>query len=201
MRIGESNNIKNLTPILANVFMDGFVLTDKLFQDYQEYFRIKQDELGVLNKYLNNQMSDFEVLAIKKEDNTLKMIVNDLNYCMLAEEIVREKNIEIDVQNLKFPFIFLFKDIKHYSISQVNHHGDLVELNDYSVVRNSQILFDQLIYCDKNTIEIGFSLWKYLEGTGRNFLLLVSAKICNVFETQVELLDKLSSGDIALFKE
>jgi hypothetical protein len=200
VRIGESNNIKSLTPILANVFMDGFVLTESILKDYQEYFMLKQDELGILTKYLNNQMSDFEILSIFKDDNSLRIEINDLNYCLMAEEIARENSLAIDACKVKLPFILIFKNIEHYSVSEVDNTGELKEITDYSIVENSQILFDQLIYLDKNTIEIGFSLWKYINGTGHNFLLLLSAKTVKVIEAQIELLDKVMKGDISAFK-
>ena len=58
-----------------------------------------------------------------------------------------------------------------------------------------------VIFLDNRTIEIGFSLWKYIEDTGKNFLLLISAERCDVMETQVELFNKLANGNLSYFKK
>ncbi len=197
MRIGESNNIKDIAPILANVFMQDFVLTESLLCEYQKYYHSKQEKLGLLYNYLNNQMSDYEIISIKKNDQLLTMVINDLNYCLMAEDIAREKNLEAEIQNVLFPCIFTFQGIKHYSISEVGENGELTEISDYSVISNPQILFDQLIYIDKDTIELGISLWKYIGKTGKNFLLLITANNFEVLETQIEQFNKLVNGNIS----
>lgn len=199
MRIGESNNIKDLAPILANTFVEDFIPSNQVFEDYQEYFKSKEIGLGTLKSYLNDQMSDFEVLSITKEYNSLRLEVNDLNYCIRAEEIIKERGLKIDNQSLKLPCIFLFKEVDHFSLSLIDKKGELKEVKDYSVTRNSQILFDQLIHYDQDSIEIAFTLWKYIGGKGKNFLLLISARTCDVKETQIELLNRLMNGDISGF--
>ena len=199
MRIGESNNIKDIVPVLANVFLEDYVLSNDLLAEYQGYYNLKQDALGTLTKYFNNQMSDYEILSMNCDNDCLKIEINDLNYCLMAEEMVREKNLSIEIQDFKFPCTFCFQGIQHYTISQVGANGELVEIPDYSLVSNAQILFDQLIYVDNDNIEIGFSIWKYMGGTGHNFLLLISAKTCQVIETQIELFDKLINSNISEF--
>lgn len=201
MRIKESNNIKDIVPILANVFLEDFVLSEYLHSEYQEFYNASGEALGCLTKYFNCQMSDSEVLSIEKDRDSVRIEVNDLNYCILAEELVREKNLKIEIQNIQFPCTFLFQGIHHYTINEVDKDGTLVEISDYSIAYNSQILFDQLIFLDNQTIEIGFSLWKYIEDTGKNFLLLISADRCDVMETQIELFNKLANGNLSYFKK
>jgi hypothetical protein len=179
--------------------MEDYVLSNELLSEYQGYYNLKQDALGTLTKYFNNQMSDYEILSMKSDNDCLKIEINDLNYCLMAEEMVREKNLNIEIQDLKFPCTLCFQGIQHYTISQVGTNGELVEIPDYSLVSNAQILFDQLIYVDNDNIEIGFSIWKYMGGTGHNFLLLISAKTCQVLETQIELFDKLINSNMSEF--
>lgn len=180
--------------------MEDFVLSENMLNEYQGYYNANCENLGTLNKYFNNQMSDYEIMSIEKDKDLIKIEINDLNYCIMAEELAREKNLQVKLQSLKFPCTFLFQGITHYTINEVDKNGDLKEIPDYSTVLNSQILFDQLIYLDNKTIEIGFSLWKYIGSTGKNFLLLISAQSCNVLETQIELFNKLANGSLSDFK-
>ena len=194
MRIAESNNIKEITPLLANVFLNDFDLTDNHLINYQQYYTLNESMLGPLGKYLNNQMSDSEVLCIESDEKRLKIVINDLNYCLMAEEIIRVRGLLLETKNLKFPCTFLFQDVLHYSINEIEINGQIAEIRDYSVIYNCQILFDQLIYIDKNTIEMALVLWKYSEGSGKNYLLLISAGSCSVLELQDEMLHQLKDG-------
>ena len=200
MRIGESNNIRDITPILGSVFIRNIQQPDSVMADYIDNYNTKRLALGSLAKYFNNQMSDYEVMAINKENDIIKIVINDLNYSLMAEDFVRENKPDFDLSETKFPFSFLFHGIKHFTINDVDETGEFKEIPDYSIVSNTQILFDQLIYFDNNTIEIGFSLWKYIGGKGKNFLLLISANKCEVYETQIEQYNKLINGNISGFK-
>jgi hypothetical protein len=197
IRIGKSNRVKDIVPILADLFISDYELSDQKLKDYQLFYISNLEKLGQLGKYLNNQMSDYEILSIEKGTNDLKFIINDLNYTLMAEEFVREKKLNIPLDDIVFPIIIKFQGVNSYSVNEVSCDGDLIEINDHSVFYNSQILFDQLIYIDENNIEIGFSIWKYIGTRGKNFLLLISANLCQVSEAQIDLFNKITNGQIS----
>lgn len=201
MRIKESKYIFEIVPNLANVFLKDYSISEELMVQYEKYYASTEPQLGMLEKYLNNQMSDFEVMSICKSNNSIEITINDLNYCLMAEELVRNENLDLDIQDIKFPCVFVFHDINHYSINEVNNDGELCEITDYSIIDKSQILLDQLIYIDSTNIEIGFTLWKYIGVTGKNFLMLISANSFQVKETQIELFNKLQNGNYSDFKK
>lgn len=201
IRIGESKYIIDLVPNLANIFLKDYSISDELTAKYESYYSVSIPQLGMLEKYLNNQMSDFEVLSICKSNNSIAITINDLNYCLMAEEWIRNEKLDLEAESIKFPCTFMFHDIKHYSINEVKNDGEICEISDYSITENSQLLLDQLIYIDNKGIEIGFTLWKYIGGTGRNFLLLISAESFQVKETQIELFKKLQNGNYSEFKK
>jgi hypothetical protein len=197
IRIGKSNRAKDIVPILADLFLSDYELSDQNLREYQLYYISNLGKLGQLGKYLNNQMSDYEILSIEKGADYVKFIINDLNYTLMAEELVRERKLDIPLNDIVFPIILKFQGINSYSVNEVSSDGDLVEINDHSVFYNAQILFDQLIYIDEKNIELGFSLWKYIGTRGKNFLLLISANLCQVSEAQIDLFNKIKNGQIS----
>ena len=173
-------NIKKFAPILADQFI-GYKATLDSLRDFQTFIDSKKEALGELFKYLNNQMSDFEIISASLNDNILDIEINDTSYWISKDEI----SSDIDLYNEVFPFHLIYKNVHEYSVNEVLNDGTILNNHDFDII-GAEIMCDQLIDFDESKIVLGLKLWKYTDSLSKNALLIISADSFDVIDNQTD---------------
>jgi hypothetical protein len=181
----KANNIKDIAPILAEEFIEYELSVDKI-REYQNFYDSKKESLGLLSKYLFNQMHDCEIISVKQTENLIDIKVRDINFFVNKENEYPDH----DLFNCIFSFHLKIKNFETFSINQVLESGEIVEIKNYDLV-GAEILYDQLIDFNEKGIELGLTLWKNSKKYDNYIFLKIGAEKIEIEEKQEEALKKL----------
>jgi hypothetical protein len=179
MKIGETNNIKDLAPTLVEHYVDEEV-SENIYEEYREKIKNYKTIIGIESKYFFGHLHDSEILSLKIINGNLHFILNDIATLEFASALIDKMELKISAYNMKFPIEIITDETKHLSLNIVDVNGEIfnnkfVKLNEY--------LNEEIIEWNDKSKEIVFDLWASKKSVNR-YLLLVSCKGIKIVENQ-----------------
>ncbi len=181
MRIGTSNNIKELVPI----FMDGFTdenVPELVYKIHEEKIELYRNRIGIAGNYFFGHLHDSDILSMKKtKGKDLQLRVNDYATQAFACALVDKKNIALEKTALKFPLEITSSGTEHLSLNTVGIDG---WIHPCRFRQMDEYLYEEIISWEEGHIEIAFNLWVNRSPRDNRFLLLLSCRHLNILEYQ-----------------
>jgi len=166
--------------LLADHFVD--IESDATtFQENNKLVADNAQRLGIYHKYLGLLHDSWFIKANITSDK-FSITLNDFTTHVFADVIVDKKKLDIDHDKLVFPIQLEF-ETTNLTFNIVDEDGNIKIVEPTTI---NEYLYEQIISCDKDKIEIGLVVWKdgIDDKPGQHILILMSVKKITLTELQ-----------------
>lgn len=184
MRIGTSDKIEVLAPILAENFIDIEIpqsTSDAYFGKVDAY----KKRMGVAARYFFYNLHDSTVLSLKKKNRRdLQLVLNDIATLDFASALIDRKGLGLKARDLEFPLVISSIKTRHLSLNRVD--GGSGKITPCRFRKVDEYLYEEIIAWEEGRIEIAFDLWCWRCDPLKRCLLLLSCEELEFEEKQDE---------------
>jgi len=185
------NHIKELAPLLADIFIDAEV-ADGAYHLNIKKAKNKKHLLGNYVNYIGSVLHDSQVLSVNINKNRYSLLLNDFASYLFADAIIEKFNLDINNDKLIFPLTIEFTNLISVNYYNIDEEGFAKEINP---IKLNEYLYDQVLEIEEGNIKMAFVFWRTRRDSfWGHKLVIINCKSVTIKEDQEKAWTKIFKG-------